>query len=133
MNAIGSYFEERKDLAGKIRKKEENYLQGLETFTDAVGAFSRRLEEVEKSLVAGSGALGDNLRKQAEGIHSADESLRSLSDRFRSIRLESETINLKAAADQVAVFGRETGELNAVLDSLIDIVQRKIDTLRRAG
>jgi hypothetical protein len=133
MNAIGNYFEERKELAGKIKKKEEDYLRGLETFTDAVGNFSRRLEEVEKSLVAGSGALGDNLRKQAEGIHTADESLRSLSDRFRSMKIESESINLKSAADHVAAFGRETGELNAVLDSLIDIVQRKVDTMRRAG
>lgn len=133
MGAIGTYFEERKDLAGKIRKKEEAYLKGLDTFTDAVDRFSRRLEEVEKTLLSSSGTLGENLKQQAEGIRSTDESLRSLSDRFRSIKSDSEAINLKAAADEVAAFGRETGELNAVLDSLIDIVERKVDTLRRAG
>lgn len=133
MGAIGAYFEQRKDLAGQIKKKEKAYVEGLENFTDAVDRFAKRLGEVEKGLLGSAESLGGNLKKQAEGIKDADEGLRSLIDRLRSLKIETDTIDLKSTADQVAAFGRETGELNSVLDSLIDIVERKVDRMRRAG
>ena len=133
MSAIGSYFEQRKDLAGVMKEKEKNYVEGLETFTDAVNRFSKRLGEVEKGLLGSAESLGLQLEKQAEGIGAVDDSLKSLSDRLRSLRNDTDTIDLKRTADRVASFSRETGELNAVLDSLIDIIENKVDSLRRDG
>lgn len=133
MSAIGAYFEQRKDLAGVIRKKEEAYVDGLENFTDAVNRFSRKLGEVEKDLLGSAETLGRHLEKQAEGIGAVDESLKSFADRIHSLKNDSDAIDLQGTADQLASFSRETGELNAVLDSLIDIIERKVDSLRRAG
>lgn len=133
MEAIGNYFEERKDLAGQIKKKEKAYVNGLEIFTETLERFSSRMGDVEKKLLDSSESLGDNLIRQAEGIGRTDESLRSLSAQLRSLKADSEGFNLKKTADELASFGRETGELNAVLDSLIDIIERKVDTIRRAG
>jgi methyl-accepting chemotaxis protein len=133
MGAIGSYFEERKDLAGQMKKKEKAYVNGLENFTETIDRFSSRLSEVEKKLLESSESLGNNLKRQAEGIGSTDESLRSLSAGLQSLKADAEAINLKKTVDELATFGRETGELNAVLDSLIDIVERKVDTMQKAG
>jgi|GEM_PF-3201049 len=133
MTAITAYFEQRKDLAGVMRKKEKAYVEGLESFTDAVNRFSRKLGEVEKDLLGSAESLGRHLEKQAEGIGAADESLQSFSDRLRSLKNDTDSLNLKETADQVASFSRETSELNAVLDSLIDIIEHKVDKLRRAG
>ncbi len=133
MTAIGEYFEQRKDLAGQMKKKEKAYVDGLENFTEVIDRFSKRLDEVEKGLLGSAESLGNSLKKQADGISQADEGLRSLADRLRSLKSETDTIDLKGTADQVAAFGRETGELNAVLDSLIDIIERKVDSMRRAG
>jgi len=133
MSAIGSYFEERKDLAGVIKRKEKNYVEGLENFTVAVNSFSRRLGEVEKDLLGSAETLGRHLEKQAEGIAAVDEGLKSFSDRLHSLKNDTDAIDLKGTSEQLASFSRETGELNAVLDSLIDIIERKVDSLRRAG
>ncbi len=133
MGAIGAYFEQRKDLAGVIKKKEKNYVEGLENFTDAVNRFSKKLGDVEKNLLDSSETLGRHLEKQAEGIGAIDDGLKSFSQRLHSLKNDAETIDLKGTADQVAAFSRETGELNAVLDSLIDIIERKVDSLRKAG
>jgi len=133
MSAIGSYFEERKDLAGVIKKKEKNYVEGLENFTVAVNSFSRRLGEVEKDLLGSAETLGRHLEKQAEGIAAVDGGLKSFSDRLHSLKNDTDAIDLKGTSEQLASFSRETGELNAVLDSLIDIIERKVDSLRRAG
>jgi len=133
MTAIGSYFEQRQDLAGKLKKKEKAYVDGLENFTETIDRFSKRLNEVEKGLLGSAESLADNLKKQAEGISSADQGLRGLTDRLHSLKSDTDTIDLKGTADHVAAFGRETGELNSVLDSLIDIIERKVDILRKAG
>ena len=133
MRAISKYFEERKDLAGVIRKKEKDYLSGLETFTESMDRFAKRLNEVEKDLAGSSGTMAANLKSQADSIAAADESLRTMAAKLKSLGADSSEVNLKKTADEVAAFNRETSEFTAVLDSLIDIVERKVDTLRRAG
>ena len=133
MQAIGAYFEERKDLAGQIKKKEKAYLNGLETFTEAIERFSTQLSNVEQNLLISSDSLAGNLKRQADGIGVVEESLRSVTIQLNNLKSESAGINLKNTAAEVANFNKETGELNAVLDSLIDIVERKVDALRRAG
>ncbi|MCK5737358.1 MAG: hypothetical protein KAH21_12810, partial [Spirochaetaceae bacterium] len=111
MSAIGSYFEQRKDLAGQMKKKEKAYVDGLEKFTDTIDRFSKRLDEVEKGLLDSAESLGNNLKKQADGISSADQSLRGLTDRLHSLKNDTNSIDLKSTANEVAAFGRETGEL----------------------
>ncbi|MDF1569515.1 MAG: hypothetical protein RQ801_07475 [Spirochaetaceae bacterium] len=133
MQAIGDYFEERKDLAGQIRKKEKSYLSGLENFIESMDRFAGRLNEVEKNLAGSSEAMAANLKVQAQGISEADAGLRSMAAQLKSLKAESSEVNLKKTAEEVAAFNRETAEFTAVLDSLIDIVERKVDTLRRAG
>jgi methyl-accepting chemotaxis protein len=133
MQAIGEYFEERKDLAGQIRKKEKAYLSGLENFTESMDRFAGRLNDVEKNLAGSSETMATNLKVQADGIAETDASLRAMAAQLKSLKADSAEINLKKTTEEVAAFNRETSEFTAVLDSLIDIVEKKVDTLRRAG
>jgi hypothetical protein len=63
MQAIGDYFEERKDLAGQIKRKEKAYLSGLENFTESMDRFAGRLNEVEKNLAGSSESHGGQPEK----------------------------------------------------------------------
>lgn len=124
---IKLYLDERTRTAAAVNSKEREYLTALETFITVTERFSRNLTEAETRLVERTDDFAKTLKTQSGTVKEIAESTLLLSSAAIRIRNELEGLPLEQVNQNLVQFRSETGDLNLVLDSLIEIIERKIE------
>ena len=123
---IKLYLDERTHTAATVNSKEKEYLKALDTFITATERFSRNLSAMESRLAERTTEYAKTLAAQTSTIKEMSESGLQLYSITNRIRGEIEALPIEKVNQDLVQFRTETGELSAVLDSLIEIVERKI-------
>ncbi len=121
------FLEERRENAAVLNSKEKEYLAALDGFVEATKRFSADLKDADNSLVNHVDYYAKTAAVQSESIHSLNEASRDLAESTLRIRKDIEMIPMEDVADNIRTLGEETGELNTVIDSLLEIMDHKLE------
>ena len=89
--------------------------------------FEARLTEQADTVAGHNTALAAALEDQSRTARSLAESTRDFAAGLGRLRQDADRIPLEETARQLGDLNRETGELNAVVDSVIDLLDRKLE------
>lgn len=118
-DTIKLYLDERSRTAAAIGEQEKAYLEALHSFSEAIKSFSRDLSGAGETLTGETDRFTHVLATQGDA-------LRELSVAAGHIREEFDSLPLRGITGELSEFRTETGELNAVLDGLIELLERKV-------
>lgn len=124
-DALGS----EEDLA-VVRQREVEYVQALEAFVSSTGAFS-------EGLAAQQQQLGQRLEEMSAAVARHEEVLSGYAELGRSLVRSAERVQelaehtpLRELNEQLRAFHGGVRELNLVLDSMIGILEQKVECVR---
>ena len=125
--ASGASSEEELAL---VRQRETEYVQALEAFVSSTGAFS-------EGLAAQQEQLGRRLEEMSVAVSRHEEVLSGYAELGRSLVHSAERVQeladhtpLRQLNDELAEFYGGVRELNQVLDSVIGILEQKVECVR---
>jgi hypothetical protein len=107
------YLSDRNEKRELLSRQEDAYLGSLERFIEATEGFSSRLNSSQELLGRQMERFSDSLAESEEGMRYMNEITSSLS----------------LSAGEMERFSRGTGELNVVLDGLLEILEEKVGKL----
>jgi len=114
LDPVRQYLEERSSRAEEMERREEQYLNSLGKFIRATDDFSSQLSRAREDLSGQLVQFSDAVGQHREGMREFS-------------RLSS---SFTAAADEMARFSLGSRELNSVLDSLITLLESKVERVR---
>ncbi|MDA3937809.1 MAG: hypothetical protein PF693_00675 [Spirochaetia bacterium] len=121
------FLDERRNNAALLDGKEKEYLAALDGFVEATGKFSTDLRAADNSLVNHVDYYLKTAELQSESISSLNEASKDLAESTLRIRSDIEMIPMVDVAENIRTLGAETGELNTVIDSLLEIMDHKLE------
>lgn len=126
-DASGASSEEELAL---VRQRETEYVQALEAFVSSTGAFS-------EGLAAQQEQLGRRLEEMSVAVSRHEEVLSGYAELGRSLVHSAERVQeladhtpLRQLNEELAEFYGGVRELNQVLDSVIGILEQKVECVR---
>jgi len=131
LESISEYLEDRKENLKIFNSIEGNYLQSLDDFSVTTRAFCGNLKEQGEALKGITGSLKDSYRSQTEDVSAYCEAIKELSEALRTLHRDCDAVPVESLSDGLCTLTRDTGELDAVLDSLISIIDRKLEVVLR--
>lgn len=105
------YLSERNEKRQLLSLQEDAYLASLERFIEATENFSSRLDSFRQ-------LLGKQLESFSDSLAESEEGMRRMSEIHRA---------LSGSAEEMERFATGTGELNVVLDGLLEILELKVE------
>ena len=126
---INSFLKERKEEISLLSEKESKYVQSLATFNDAVDAFCRRLSEQGREIASTTNVFEQSIKGQESTLKTMSDIVSSLSNSVSTTSHQIENLNLGPLANDMSSLRVEISELDAVVESLIDIIQLKVEKL----
>ncbi len=126
---LHAFLEERRENAALLDSKEKEYLAALDGFVEATRRFSADLKDVDASLVNHVDIYARTAEVQSDSIRALNEASRGLAESTVRIRNDIEMIPMEDVADNIRTLGVETGELNTVIDSLLEIMDHKLERI----
>jgi len=124
---LDTFLEERRNNSAVLDSKEKEYLAALDGFIDATRRFSSNLKNADKSLVNHVDYYLKTAELQSNSIVALNEASNDLAASTLRIRSDIEMIPMEDVADNIRALGIETGELNTVIDSLLEIMEHKLE------
>ncbi|MBN2657357.1 MAG: hypothetical protein EH225_05300 [Calditrichaeota bacterium] len=115
-DSIKAYLEEKVQTAAAVDHKEKEYLASLDRFISASDRYAAMLEKQNSQY----GNAMENLSRSGKELFESSDKMRAELDR----------LPLKEINDDLNRFRGETGELNLVLDSLVEILENKVEKVR---
>ncbi|MCK5675324.1 MAG: hypothetical protein KAH95_18220 [Spirochaetales bacterium] len=126
-NNLETFLEERRNNAAVLDSKEKEYLVALDGFIESTRRFSSDLKDADNSLVNHVDYYMRTAELQSKSIHSLNDASRDLAESTLRIRNDIEMIPMVDVANNIRTLGEETGELNTVIDSLLEIMDHKLE------
>jgi len=124
---LETFLEERRNNAAVLDSKEKEYLIALDGFVESTRRFSEDLENADNSLVNHVDFYMHTAELQSKSIRALNDASRDLAESTMRVRNDIEMIPMVDVADNIKILGEETGELNTVIDSLLEIMDHKLE------
>jgi len=124
---LETFLEERRNNAILLDSKEKEYLAALDGFVQATNSFSADLKNADNSLVNHVDYYMNTAELQSKSIAALNDASRNLAESTLRIRNDIEMIPMEDVSDNIRTLGEETGELNTVIDSLLEIMDHKLE------
>lgn len=128
---IKVFLEERKENAAVFNEKEKEYLTSLDSFTSATAKFCSDLADIQGTMKSAADAFNAVLNNQSENISSLGrvaEETAGITDRLKE---DLSGIPAAEASESIRVLAKETRELDTVIDSILLILETKLETAGR--
>jgi hypothetical protein len=126
---IQLYLDERVRTAAAVDGKEQEYLKALEGFIVAVTGFTDGLTEAREALAESSSGFARSLCAQEDPVRAMGESALAFSRSAGRMRAELDALPLEQVNSGLEGLRKETGDLDTVLDSLIEVLERKVEKI----
>jgi hypothetical protein len=124
---LETFLEERRNNAAVLDSKEKEYLAALDGFVESTRKFSEDLKNADNSLVNHVDYYMLTAELQSKSITALNDASKDLAESTLRIRSDIEMIPMEDVADNIRTLGAETGELNTVIDSLLEIMDHKLE------
>ena len=124
---LETFLEERRNNAAVLDSKEKEYMAALDGFVEATRRFSTNLKDADNSLVNHVDYYMHTAELQSKSITALNDASQDLAESTLRIRNDIEMIPMEDVADNIRTLGDETGELNTVIDSLLEIMDHKLE------
>lgn len=117
--SVRLFLDERRENAAALAEGESRYRESLERFVTVTNQFSASLEAAEKQLSA-----------RAETLESFNRLTGEIAASAGRIRSAADDLPLRELGEDLSRFGTGVRELDAVLDSLITLLEAKVERVR---
>lgn len=127
VDSIEAFLAERASTVNAMAEKEHAYVAALSAFVNATRDFSSDLSRARHALVPEVDALTSAMQRQngeVERISTLAATFTSVSD---DLHRRSQSLPFHAVAGEMQHFNSGVSELNTALDSLITLLERKVE------
>lgn len=126
-DSIGSYLEERRENARLFDREEKAFLASFEAFGRTLTSFNTEFEASISELNNELRMAADAVGQQRQEIGNLIEAGRDTEEAARSFSRGISEIPLDELCSNMGHLRRESQELDAVLDSIIRIIELKVE------
>jgi hypothetical protein len=120
------FLAERSETMSSMTEKEQRYLAGLEAFTEATERFAGGLTRSEAELSARVADLRNSVDGYQRYLSRFAEVTDTLARSSDAARERMDALPIEAAGAELERFRSGVQDLNKVLDSLIELLERKV-------
>lgn len=121
------FLKERAETTKAFEEAEKRYLSSLENFIQTTESFNHGLQAAQTQLAERVSDLGKTTEDYARGVSSLAGLTGDVEEASRRITSRVEALPLESAAEELERLRGGVKELNLVLDSLISILDRKVE------
>lgn len=130
LESIKMFLAEREENSKDLSRQEKRYQKSLEAFTDTADRMTRTLSEAEGAMSGGLEDFSGVLRDYTRGVKEFNSLSAGFSEALGRMRKDAQGAPFSAVTEELGRFGTGTRELNGVLDSLIDVLEVKVEKVR---
>jgi methyl-accepting chemotaxis protein len=127
--SMQEFIDERKTEIEHLSVKEKEYINSLDKFNNTIDAFCNSLSLQENELKKMFSTIDQNIENQQKYFSSVEISTNNLSDSVRKIKNEIQDLNFVKVSNEMSELSKEINELDSVLDSLIKIIENKVENI----
>ncbi|MFP4705548.1 MAG: hypothetical protein ACLFMV_12135 [Spirochaetaceae bacterium] len=121
------FLKERAETTKAFEEAEKRYLSSLENFIDTTESFNRGLQSAQAELARRVSELGDTTETYRQGLARLAEMTGDIEDTTGRVISRAGELPLESASAELERLRGGVRELNLVLDSLISILDTKVE------
>ncbi|MFP4384069.1 MAG: hypothetical protein ACLFSE_08465 [Spirochaetia bacterium] len=124
---IQVFLEERAESSKILAQNEKQYARTLSEFTESAGQFRNALDENRERINETLSGLVQSLSDQNGALTRIYNLTESFTDVSLRLREEAGNLPLEAVNQELFRLGNGVAELNAVLDGIIAVIEKKVE------
>ncbi|TVR51259.1 MAG: hypothetical protein EA426_20125 [Spirochaetaceae bacterium] len=121
------FLDERSEYTGELVAAEKQYIDSIRRCATAAKRFETRLSGAESTIGDRSAEYGLALERNTDSLVRFNELTAQFALSAGRVSSEAERLPLREVNDELASFGTGVAELNTVLESLISILDHKVE------
>ncbi len=129
VDAIEAFLAERSSTVNALAAGERSYLEALKAFVDATESFSQDLGRARAALLPEVDALAEAMSRQNGHVERISQLATRFTDVSEDMHRRAQSLPFTAVAGELDRFNGGVSELNTALDSLITLLERKIERI----
>lgn len=130
VDTIEAFLAERETTTRALERKESQYLKALDRYVEATNSFSDGLSTSHSDLVTRTESIARVMETQAANVDSFASITARLSETVATMERRTDSLPLEAVTKELESFHQGVRELNLVLDSLITVLENKVERVR---
>ncbi len=130
VDTIEAFLAEREGTTRALKRKESQYLKALDRYVEATNSFSEGLQESRSAIVTQTEAIARVLDTQTANLDTFSTMTAGLAETVATMDRRTASLPLDSVTQELESFHRGVRELNQVLDSLITILEQKVERVR---
>lgn len=130
VDSIEAFLAERAETTAALERTESRYLDALEQYINATDTFSRSLGEAQERLLPQVETLAEILGSQNRNLQEFNTLEQRLSATVGMVEKHAAAAPWQLITDRLEQFQTGVSELDGVLESLITILEDKVERIR---
>lgn len=130
LEMIRAYLEERAVTAGQVEARERQYAEALGNLNTTLGEFSRTLTTLGEDMNRESIRFIQAISRQEEPLSRAGSELSRFGAAADRVAGALEKISLNDFEDRLNRLSGEMGQLDLVVDSVIELLESKVERMK---
>ncbi len=127
VDSIEAFLAERASTVNALASKEQAYIAALSAFVNATQDFSADLSRARQTLIPEVDALALAMQRQNGEVERVSTLAQSFTSVSEDLHRRSQSLPFNAVAGEMHRFNSGVSELNTALDSLITLLERKVE------
>ena len=127
---LDAFLAERAETTKALDEAEKRYLDSLQSFVEATQAFTRGLESAQADLAGRVSELGGTVDTYVVGLERLSALSGEVAEATGRLTAGAAELPLGRTAEELERFHDGVKELNLVLDSLVSILDAKVEKVR---
>ena len=124
------FLDERRDYTERLVSAEKQYVESIERCAEATAGFIETVASAESVTTGGVNEFSLALETNTDSLVRFNELTAQFALAAGRVASEAERLPMREVNDELASFGTGVGELNTVLESLISVLDHKVEKVR---
>lgn len=130
VDTIEAFLAERETTTRALSRKESRYLKALDRYVEATNAFSQGLEGSQGALVSQVESIARVVETQAASLEAFGSATARISETVAIMERRAASLPIESVSRELETFHQGVRELNLVLDSLITVLETKVERVQ---
>jgi hypothetical protein len=130
VDTIEAFLAEREATTRALKRKETQYLKALDRYVEATSSFSEGLGQSQSELVPRVESIARAMEMQGKNLETFSSATARFAETAASMERRAATLPWEAVTNELDAFHQGVRELNLVLDSLITVLEHKVERVR---
>lgn len=128
-NKLDLFLRERAESSERLREVELRQSKSLEELAGATEALARRLTEAQEQLGSAATGVSAQVNNLSRTVRELQERAAGAGESMEQVKVELNGLPITQVSVELERFGGGVDELNLVLDSLLEIMDKKVGSL----